>query len=168
MSLQRQNARSPKCACLYFYSTPHSMDRTELCQLRVQMSIPPQHPSSYGQTGVLLSWYAHSYGYSWAVFHNTPHSMDRTEPCSVEYAHSSGCLWIQLHNKLHPVDRIDFTVRQRRYHLTFASYFKDGYILTSVIFQGCFVFAMVLLRQLRIKHIPYLYRNQHHNTRLPV
>jgi hypothetical protein len=39
---------------------------------------------------------------------------------------------------------------------TFASYFKDRYILTSVIFQGCLVFTMVFLGQLQVKHIPYL------------
>lgn len=71
--------------------------------------------------------------------------------------------WIRTQLSVHvnmapqqPSSRTDFLVRQRRHHLTFASYFQDRDILTSVIFQGCFVFPMVLLRQLgKKKHIPY-------------
>lgn len=130
VSLQRRNARSSECTRVCFYSTCHPMDRIELCMLRAAMTLSPWHALSLRQNRFLLS---------------------------------EGCTQLRMHMDTapqHPSSsrQTDFTVRQRRHHLTFASYLQDRHILTSVIFQGCFVFTMVLFRQLWIKHIPYLCR----------
>lgn len=81
--------------------------------------------------------------------------------------------WIRTQLSVHvntapqqPSSRTDFLVRQRRHHLTFASYFQDRDILTSVIFQGCFVFPMVLLRQLGKKKTHSIFmQNKYHEAR---
>lgn len=133
---------SSGCVWPHLPDTPHSRDKWSLAQL--------VHTTAAGTRE-----------YSSTVLLPPSHGQTRVLVCEIR---------TQLRVRVdtapqQPSSRTHFLVRQRKHHLTFASYFQDRDILTSVIFQGCFVFPMVLLRQLGKKPHSIFMQNKHHETR---